>query len=806
MAQTFVPNEDQNLEWPWQKQLKWRKILASKFQKSQEAVNQSTHNLPQGSQDTHTIKSTSILPGDSPSPELQEHKVEQQSQDRFIRDEQQHFPPIRFPVSQELMQPKDKFPEKCQYQAKDKHGSSQPTQPSVLSCVRNKCVEKVGSRCSGRTQKSLEMLKLDDTSKGLEQDLRKGLEDLPCSSGSSLLKGVNDDSESYLMRPRKYHSGTNLSIKPDKEHLKKTMQEYVLRKLEQIEKGMIPLCVRQSWLAASHAFPKSSNPEKPINQVSCKGWTFRVNTSQELSFLDPKSCLTLETHIIRYQMRQRWDSYMQALEPVKDNLSEAPASPLSQSAIPSSADYIASYLEEHPQRSLREKAIRKMAVATLQSPFSAHAHAELQRIQTGVQSCGSGGLAEVHQSVQEGSTPFQPRTYNLLRGTKKSSTVLDTSRGNVKPSPSPEVARHELQEESMSRTSGDPSLSVTSKKVKVVSQPSKVKKTMEKVQVEKEIHPSWEVSMEASMMANVQTINSNLNSSESLRTSKSPSHSRISILQDPVDVDLKAQVGCEAGSHPDYHSNMLPTTDSLPSQASMSSYQCMSRSNKTSSQGPCDLFLRDWVSQDRQEPRVSGVKVPVSNNKMMFGHPDERESCGWPRPGEQDKKPTGLRPNQTVGLSHLEKVSAISTIWSKSSPCPPERGQISPKRGEVKRKMKHFLQYHDANSKSKVHEDFLLKVDYPSATTQNRGSVKCSGTAKAQAITTVVGQILVDKLGLQNRSSKSHLHWYKEDPQAQLADTTSPTIPYHHKSSGAVASGHFQHYPTCCLQKGVLFG
>jgi hypothetical protein len=92
---------------------------------------------------------------------------------------------------------------------------------------------------------------------------------------------------------------------------------------------------------------------KPIHKAPSEGQPSRVNTSQELSFLDPKSHQVLETGMIRYRVRHRWDPHLQVLESMNVNLSEAPASPFPQPAIPSSGDYVAkvaNFLEELPQK------------------------------------------------------------------------------------------------------------------------------------------------------------------------------------------------------------------------------------------------------------------------------------------------------------------------------------------------------------------------------------------------------------------------------------------------------------------------
>jgi hypothetical protein len=445
------------------------------------------------------------------------------------------------------MQPKDKFSGKCQYQIKETYGSSQPTQPSVLTCEGSKGVQKVTSICSGRTsKKGLVMFQRDDPHEGLKKDLRRDPEGLYLSSESPSLVCLKENSENYLVRSSKCFSGTHLSLNPDREHLAKTLQVHLSRKVELMKEDTIPLCVRRSWLAANHASPKSNIQAKPIKKVPHKGYPFRMNTSQELSFLDRKSHLMLETHIVRYRVRHRWDPHMKALEQMNVNLSEAPASPLPQPAISSSADSITkvtSFPEEVPQICPGKKVVREMSVATLQSTFTAHSAADLQWAQKETTFSDRHVPTEAHPSGQEDSIPFQSSTCNLLIRTQN--TVLGAGRGNLEPSLSPAVFKHEQQDENAGVALGDPNLSKILLEINVGSQPSMAKETRETVEEGKEISPAGDVSMAASMLVSSQIINVNLNSSESPGTSKSHSPSRISISQDSEDAGLKAQVFSE---------------------------------------------------------------------------------------------------------------------------------------------------------------------------------------------------------------------------------------------------------------------
>jgi hypothetical protein len=173
-----------------------------------------------------------------------------------------------------------------------------------------------------------------------------------------------------------------------------------------------------------------------------------------------------------------------------------------------------------------------------------------------------------------------------------------------------------------------------------------------------------------------------------------------------------------------------------------------------------------------QEPRVTRVKISDRNHAKMFGHPDERENCGRPRQGQQEERLAGMKLTQACRMSPSAKVRKLGTIESKSSSCPPVKGQVSPE-SPIKRRMKNFLQYLNPIAKSKGQEDSLPKVEMPSATTQSQGSatnrhMKVTKAAKAHGLTKVVAQIIEDKLGLQHRSGPSEMRWHKEEAQALL--------------------------------------
>ncbi|VTJ89548.1 Hypothetical predicted protein [Marmota monax] len=365
----FSAAENQHVERHLQKQHKRREDLPSSLQKSQEANSQSALNHRQHSHPSLTPKSTSILPRDSNSTKLQE-RPEKHSLGRFTTDAHQHGPPCRLQASQDLTQPRGKFPRKCSgCQAKDKHGPFLAARPPELACESSKGVQKVRSRCSERFLK------------GPEQDLERHPQDLPWNSRGTSVKVLENEKED---------SGS-------KKLLEKILQDHLSRKLVQINEGIIPVYVRGSWLASNYAFPKYSTNKNSINLASSKDQLSRVNTSQNLSFLDPGTHLMLETDIMRSRVRHRWSPHLQTLDPLSQDFDEKPASPVSQPDLPlvprDSADdstaQAARFPEGLPWKGPGEKATKKKAVPTLQSPLPEPSPAEMQKAWRGTPLGGS---------------------------------------------------------------------------------------------------------------------------------------------------------------------------------------------------------------------------------------------------------------------------------------------------------------------------------------------------------------------------------------------------------------------------------
>ncbi|KAG3292750.1 spermatogenesis-associated protein 31E1-like [Ictidomys tridecemlineatus] len=803
-AQSFLPTEDQHSECPLQNRRKWKKVLFSEIKKTLEVINQPALNLPQRSGASQISNFVSIVAGDSANQEL-EKRLQQHIQGELISDQPQLDIHCRFLASKEQMHPQDKFPGKSQWWKNDKSGSSQPSQSALTdndlqkmeqpsqSALASNDLQKMETKHSERlsTMGSI-TFKLEFPNKGLEPELQKQTVDLSWSSGSTSGKAQNDNkevSESYLRRTRKDISQSDLSTGLEKKIVEKILQDHLSRKLVQIKEGMIPVCVRGSWLAANYALPKYT---KPIYLASSKYQQSYVNTVKQLSFLDPGTHLKLETDIMRSRVRHRWNPSLQALDTINCNLGEAQTSPLPQPAITSSAssDYraisiakIGSLLEELPQKGVGKRIIRKISFPTLQNPLPAPSPSE---VQSTMQETPLGGS----QRTSDACIPS--RTYSHLHINQQSRVTRGIGKASLEPNPSLDMTGIETQKETKDVASEDPCSGMTMLEIKVGTQ-STAGKTKE-TDVEKK-SCEWEVTVGASVMANSQTINVNVKNIGSLGNMNSPSPSRISISQDPGDQILKENIGNvvqlkvefeseeqETQEQPqdivtrvlqDCHTNELSTTDILPSQVYLSNSKSFFTIHKSISQALCDDEMKAESSQEQEESKVTNVEVPGKEDteKICINESQDtekicinesQESFGRSRPKEEEEI------SQDCGLSPFDKVQEINTTLSKSFPCLPEKGQIPPvSYGNIK--MKDFMESFNNHQKGKGKENSMNKVNLLTATTHTqklakRQISKDSVVVEPQALVTVVGQILMDKLGLQRRSGPTEVYGHKEPP------------------------------------------
>ncbi|XP_012890372.1 PREDICTED: spermatogenesis-associated protein 31E1-like [Dipodomys ordii] len=760
--QPFILNEHQDLDRSLQ-QLNGRKELASKLQTTAEALIPPTGNLPQVSKDSQTYKLVSNLFGDSMSSNIQEHK------ETTTRDEQQHGCSLRQTVSQDLMQLPGKLTVNGQRQAQCKHELlAQTSQPSAIPCKGSNCVQKI----------DLAMVALNDPSKGVEHYQERDLsEDQAWSSGSTLVKGCKANlSEGDCIIPKTSQNQTSsyLPNTSNKKHVEKVLTFHMGRKLNQMKEGMIPVCVRQSCLAASHASPKPNAHVTSTNQSSYKCLPAIANTSQELSFLDAQTLLILETHIVRYRVRHKWDPQMQISDPGTLNLHETPALPLVQPAIsspPSTDSQVSSIAkvansQEDLQEGLVEKMVKKMLSPTVQDPFSVHKPTELLKTQSSTLSGDIHGPAEAAPSRQDSLDVQYPR---------KNRPVLETGQGRLKPSPNLAVSMHEPGEMSGSIAFEEPCLSRTSPYIKGMSQLS-VAETSETVEIKETPPPTGG----ASVIENSKIMN-NGNISGSPKTEKSCSPSSRSILQDPVYTDLKSWVVSEiqkqvelklekqfqhqkAGIFQHGHTDKLSTQVSLPSWASGSTSQIMTGSKISTPQIKRSLKLGTRPSQEQPETKSSRAQVTGKNQSKMFTASDGRQGCRKLASGLPEERRAVVRPSQSCGLSPLVEVNEQGAIGRKSFPTSPQKAHNSTE-SNVHKRVQNFLHFANASTKERRQNNPLPKAKCSSVLTQRKPFMH-SVTTEAQTLMTAVGKIVVDKLGLQHGDGPPEVH--KGKPQTLL--------------------------------------
>lgn len=315
-------------------------------------------------------KSVSFLQGDFISPHLQKQHL----QKRLIENQKNRSLPLRIQLSLELNS--SQCPLVNMHLAQGRQG---PRQPSPLAGssglgpykTRSRSPTRYQSRCQMTTQLGKEFIK------ALEPCLIRVSKDL--SRASLLDKFLEMNSEMVSERSLQRDSAKCFPRVPDRRHIERTLKVHLSKNLEQIHKGLIPVTVCRSWLAANQVFPKSHSHKEIRNPASLKYWKTCVNTCQELSFLSPGIQQMLEVHIMRLRIRHRWGLPTQAFEPMNVKPCGAQPSPLPRSTISPSATQqprehsklnVSKFLGK-PQLHPGDNVLTRVSVPTLVSPLPA---------------------------------------------------------------------------------------------------------------------------------------------------------------------------------------------------------------------------------------------------------------------------------------------------------------------------------------------------------------------------------------------------------------------------------------------------
>nr|XP_035950378.1 spermatogenesis-associated protein 31E1-like [Halichoerus grypus] len=825
----FIPTQIQHVERPLlPKQQERGKTLPAMVKRSLKSFSQVPPKLPEDNQASHAHRSVSTFHGDFIIFNIQKQHLQR----RLSRDKQQGSLPHRIQLSLELMWPQDEFPRVSQAQGKQglsrpfvfKGKSSQVTQRTRSRYPRS-------SHRKGQARFQLEK----NFSKGLRQCLKRTPRDLSRVSARYPVKVLGTNSEKELVRPListlKSDPGKYFARGPDKKHLEKILKVHLLRKLEQINQGLIPVSVRRSWFVANHALPKFHPHTEIRNLAPLKDQKPYVNTSHELFFLSPHTQQKLEAHIIRFRVRHRWDLPVQASEPIDLELCEAQSLPYSQSPFHCSATFVSGahskakfyrFLGKPPQPHSGGEGITEESVPTSGGPlpFPSPACEEIQQGLGGTSPDDGHESSETSLSGQKGRSPSQTSTLSLINRTLQSKTVMGAKKDNLDPSQSLAMARNELKEESGGQASPN---KVAILEMNFRSQSPRAKGSMEAMEAEKA--PAWKVILRPSVLANNQTIYVDLRRSGSPSTSKSPSPPT---AQDPNEPSLKTKASkfelqekVESGNQPQGHTTGVLLQDSpsdilLPDFATgvpvqdcdtnvplkdLDTNAVLAEDILTTHKSPCSQREHDNgdtpappvphdlspCSEGHQEPSVPKVEEPCESQRERDSS-NEREDQKSPKPEkheEESAEPLGIRASQASGTGHPPKVRRTGeSLGSKYLQLVPEKGQIFPE-SHFRKRMRNFLQYLNLKKKSKGLEGPLQKGKPAAARAQvpARSRAAADGKAvEAQTIVTAVGQVLVEKLGFHQGIRASEINQRKEshapifnslssDPQFKESET-----------------------------------
>ncbi|XP_060009213.1 spermatogenesis-associated protein 31E1-like [Lagenorhynchus albirostris] len=797
-----------------QKQLKSGEPSPSVVKRSQKGFNQLILTLPQDRGRSQAQRSAvSFHHEDLIGPDLQKQHL----QKRLIKEQTKRGLARSIHLSPSL----ELSSSQCQflgtYQAQGKQG---PWQPSAFTGKRRLDRQKIRSRCPRRSHRKgqIQFQPGQDFGKGLRPCLRRISK---ASSRTSLpvkflQRNSEKESERYLMRPLKSNSGNCLPSSPEQKHLEKFLKAHLSTKLRQINQGMTPVMVRQSWLAANYASYKPHPREEIRNLASSKYWKPCVDSSRELSFLSPSIRQMLEAHVIRWRVRHRWGLPNQAFEPI--NLKPGGAQPLSsprstfspsatcQSRAHSKAN-LANKLSGKPQPHQGMKVITKATVLTLVSPLPVPSpeHTEIQRALGQTSPGDRYGPSEAPVTGQEGRLPYQMPIVNLMGRSWENGTVLGFPATRKTLSPPTESVGQPPKEPCLKtqvaqgRATGE---LLPDSHSDILLQDYAIGMPLQDfaTNVLLQDHHT-DVLLSSHILASHRSLSSSqrehasedapafqvvpydLNvreqSSRGQQTFKTPQ------LQDPFKGQREMSAPTEEWRdfqrpQPKEHEEMKSQREMLASAEEWRGFTKPQpgQHEETKSQSNVPAPAEEWrcvrslqageheetrSNQEQQEPRKPKVRDPC---KDQFASTEGREDNWKPKPGEYKERSSGLKASQASGMSQASQVRERGeSLGSKHPQLSPGKRQLSPE------SQKRTKQYVSHDKKGKGIEESLQKGKPASATAHQQKPIKGKPVGESRAIdpcatARAVGQVLREKLGLHQGLCASKLNLHPEQLQA----------------------------------------
>nr|XP_055206073.1 spermatogenesis-associated protein 31A1-like isoform X1 [Gorilla gorilla gorilla] len=705
--------ETQHPEWPLlRKQLEDRLALPSRVQKSQDVFSVSTPNLPQESL-------TSILPENFPvSPELW-RQLEQHIKKWII----QHWGNLgRIQESLDLMQLQDESPGTSQAK-----GKPRPWQSSMSTGESSKEAQKVKFQLEKDPCPHLGQI-LGETPQNLSRDMK--------SFPRKVLGVTSEESERNMRKPLRSDSGSDLLRCTERTHIENILKAHMGRNLGQTNEGLIPVRVRQSWLAINQALPVSNTHVKTSNLAAPKSGKACVNTAQVLSFLEPCTQQVLGAHIVKFWAKHRWGLPLRVLKPIQCfKLEKVSSLSLTQLVGPSSATCesgagseveVATSLRKPPMASLRKQVLTKASVHMPESLLaSSPACKQFQRALRGIPSWNDHGPLKSPPAGQEGRWPSKPLTYSLTGSTQQS------------------------------RSLG--------------AQSSKAGETREAV-------PQCRVPLETCMLANLQATSEDVHGFEASGTSKSSLHPRVSVSQDPRKLCLMEEVvtefepGMATKSEtqpqvcaavvllPDGQASVVPhASENLASQVPQGHLQSMPTGNMRASQELRDLMAARRSNLVHEEPRNPNCQGSCKSQRPMFPPSHKSENSRKPNLEKHEERLKGLRTPQLTPVRKTEDThrdEGVKLLPSKKQP---------PSISHFGENVKQFFQWISLKKKSKP-----APVTAESQKTVKNRSCVYSSSAEAQGLMTAVGQMLEEKMSLSHARHALKVNQHKQEFQAPV--------------------------------------
>uniref|UniRef100_A0A8C8UEY8 SPATA31 domain-containing protein n=1 Tax=Peromyscus maniculatus bairdii TaxID=230844 RepID=A0A8C8UEY8_PERMB len=209
------------------------------------------------------------------------------------------------------------------------------------------------------------------------------------------------------------------------------------------------------------------NPELRTEQQSY------VNTTQDLSFLDPKTQRKLDSTSFRPQ----------------------PVYPTSPSSV-SKSEYCpktATILEKLHHQDPGGTRVETVSASRLQSPLFAHSPSEVQKMQRATPAAASHGPARAHPDTWQSNLSTRAKDYCFLARTQKSRIVQGIGKGSLQPRTSPRMVRYEPWKRFENVASIHPYWSGTMVDPEVRTPSSVAKQTNRIVEVIRETPSPWKV-------------------------------------------------------------------------------------------------------------------------------------------------------------------------------------------------------------------------------------------------------------------------------------------------------------------------